>query len=340
MTESKGAALAGTAALILVLTACSSGGGGGGTTTGPRLVATVKVGSRAGTPVLGGGYVWVPNTADGTISKIDQRTNRVVATIKVGDPAPLLKAGCGAPNVHAFPVGTFEVRRCDLPSALAFVDGSLWAARNGPGELIRIDPRTDAVVARVPVEGLTFAMAGGSSGVWVADYENDSLTQIDTGTNQVVRMLADVGHGPSGLVVSDGTVWVALARENAVARIDPASGTRLARLDVGRRPLAMVTTPGALWVRNEKSSSLSRIDPVSNQVVATVPISFFLGRDGQDGIAVVGGRVWSGGEELNAVDPATNSVVDRFSHTAIALAGAGSSLWTTDVTGTVSRIDV
>lgn len=339
MTESRRAGLAGTSALILVLTACSSGGGGGRTTT-PRLVATVNVGGRAGTPVLGGGYVWVPNTADGTISKIDQRTNRVVATIKVGDPGPLVAAGCGAPNVHAFPVGTFEVRRCDLPSALTYLDGSLWAARNGPGEVIRIDPRTDAVVARVPVEGLTFAMAGGPSGVWVADYENDSLTQIDTATNQVVKMLAGVGLGPSGLVVSDAAAWVALARENAVARIDPASGTRLARLAVGRRPLAMVTTPGALWVRNEKSSSLSRIDPVSNQVVATVPISYFLGRDGQDGIAVVGGRVWSGGQELNAVDPATNSVVERFAHTAIALAGGGSSLWTTDVTGTVSRIDV
>lgn len=332
--------------LLTVLAGCQAGNSAGpsqapGSSSGPRLVATLNVGSRPGTPVLGGGYVWVPNTADGTVSKIDPRTNRVVATLKVGDPAMLLAAGCGAPTVHSFPVGSFDVRLCDVPSALAFFDGTLWAAGNGDGRIIRIDPRTDRVRAEIQVgDLLAFGLAGGPSGLWAADYVHDTLVQIDSGANRVVRTLRGVGLGPAGLLVTGDAVWVALSREEAVARLDPATGAVVARIQVGQRPLAMAGTPGAVWVRNEKSSSLSRLDPASNSVAATVPIGFFMGRDGQDGIAAAKGLVWAGGVELNGVDPARNEVSARFSHIAIALAGEGQSLWTTDVANTVSRIDL
>jgi hypothetical protein len=93
-------------------------------------------------------------------------------------------------------------------------------------------------------------------------------------------------------------------------------------------------------VRNEKSSSISRIDPATNGVEITIPVTFFLGRDGQDGLAFAGGRVWAGGVELDGVDPAKNAVVDRVPHLSVTLAGAGRTVWTADLGGTVSRVDL
>jgi streptogramin lyase len=299
------------------------------------------VGKRAGTPVVGGGYTWVPNTADGTITKIDQGSNRVVATVTIGDANRLYRERCADVSVHSYPVGNFDVRRCDLPSGLAYYAGSLWVLRNDTGEALRIDPGTDRVLAAVPLPGEPFGLAAGRNGVWVTDFQHDTVTEVDPVANRVVRVLPDVGKGPSGVLATAGAVWVTLSRENALLRLDPATGTAVTKLLVGTRPLAMVSSPdGAVWVRNEKSSSLARVDPRLNRVAATVPVDVFLGRDGQDGLALAGGRLWTSGLVLDEVDPASHRVVRRFQHMAITLAGGGRSLWTTDLTGTVSRVDV
>ena len=44
----------------------------------------VSVGRGASGIVAGAGAVWVANTLDGTVSRIDPATRRVVATIRVG----------------------------------------------------------------------------------------------------------------------------------------------------------------------------------------------------------------------------------------------------------------
>ena len=84
------------------------------------LLASVAVGSRAGTPTVGLGAVWIPNTGDGTVSKIDPSTNRTVATLRVGDARAFYQKVCRPyGSVHSWMVTTFHVRRCDLPSAVA-----------------------------------------------------------------------------------------------------------------------------------------------------------------------------------------------------------------------------
>src|SRR6202521_5967559 len=72
------------------------------TPTGP-VQAVIAVGQRPGVPVAGEGAVWVPNTADGSVSRIDPRTNRVVATLRIGDQPGFYHRYCEAKwNVHAF----------------------------------------------------------------------------------------------------------------------------------------------------------------------------------------------------------------------------------------------
>ena len=84
------------AALALILSAAlSEACGSSPAPSGPHVAVTFQVGKRAGTPVVGGGYTWVPNTADGTITKIDQGSNRVVATLPIGDANRLYRERCG-----------------------------------------------------------------------------------------------------------------------------------------------------------------------------------------------------------------------------------------------------
>jgi DNA-binding beta-propeller fold protein YncE len=297
------------------------------------------VGTTPGVPVLGGGFVWVPNSAEGTVSKIDPRAERVVDTIRVGDPALLQKRGCLAPDIHAVPVGAFGVRLCDVPSALAFGAGSLWAARGDGPAIVRIDPGSDRLLATIPFPGQPFGLAFGPSGLWVTDWLNDSLSLIDPIQNRVVTTRAGFGGGPAGLLVTADAVWVSDSQADLVLRVDPHSLGVLARIPVGRLPLAMAYFAGAVWVRNEKGSSVARIDPATNQVVTRIPVGFFLGRDGQDGIGVTSHGLWVGGLDLELIDPARARVTARVHHAAVAVAGDGKdSLWTSDLGGTISHV--
>jgi YVTN family beta-propeller protein len=99
----------------------------------------------------GAGAVWVANAADGSVSRIDPRANRVVQTIAIGGPPVALVAGAGAiwvANADADAVVALDpgsgvprrsVRLEDSPGGLAVGFGALWA-RDTPLILERITP--------------------------------------------------------------------------------------------------------------------------------------------------------------------------------------------------------
>jgi streptogramin lyase len=329
-------------AAILLMSAMVLGACGQSTSSppsGPHVAATLHVGVTPGVPVVGGGFVWVPNSADGTISKIDPRTDRVVDTIRVGDPALLRERGCTPPNVHDVPVGSFLVRLCDIPSALAFGAGSLWAAKGDGPAILRIDPRSDRVTATIPFAGQPFGLAFGPSGLWVTDWVNASLSLVDPEQNRVIGTRTGLGGGPSGVLVTSDAVWVSESQADLLLRVDPHTLSVVASIPVGRLPVALAYFRGAVWVRNEKGSSLDRVDPAQNAVVTRVPVGFFLGRDGQDGIGVTAHGLWVGGLDLESVDPALARVSGRVPLAAVAVAGdEKANLWTSDLAGTVSHV--
>jgi streptogramin lyase len=326
-------------ATLMVVAVLAGCGQSSSPPAGPRVAATLHVGLTPGVPVVGGGFVWVPNSADGTVSKIDPRANRVVDTIRVGDPARLRQRGCTPPNVHDVPVGSYLVRMCDVPSALAFGAGSLWAANGDGPAIVRIDPGSDRVQATIPFAGRPFALAFGASGLWVTDWLNASVSQIDPELNRVVATRA--GIGAAGVLVSDQAVWVSDSQADLLLRIDPRSSEVVAHIPVGHLPLALAHVGDSIWVRNEKGSSVDRIDPALNAAVARVPVGFFLGRDGQDGIGVTSRGLWVGGLDLELIDPAKGRVSARLPRATVAVAGDGrDSLWTSDLAGTVSHVIV
>ena len=94
-------------------------------------LAPIVLGQRAIRPVPAFGSVWVASAAEGTVQRIDPATGAITATITVADPQRLLAAGCAPSSEHAFATGSFGLRACDAPSAIAAGGGSIWAVANG-----------------------------------------------------------------------------------------------------------------------------------------------------------------------------------------------------------------
>ena len=315
------------------------------TSSGPAQ-AIIPVGSRPGVPVAGDGAVWVPNTGDGTISRIDPTSNRVTATIHIGNQLAFYKRDCELKgSVHSYMLTSFHVRDCDLPSAVAAGAGSLWVAKNDDQAVLRMDPKTHQILARVPVGIVPFDMAANDSGIWVTAYWADVVVRIDPKTNQVVARFT-VPDGAGGLAVSDRAVWVTGTVAGTLTRIDPATNQVVATIPIdcngpcyqGSLPLPVLDTGTAVWVRTVGNSKLVRVDPQTDRVVASFDVMFSPGRSGVDHLADLSGSVWVSGDSLQRIDPQTDRVSGTVDVSTTSVISGFGSLWITDNRGRVERI--
>jgi DNA-binding beta-propeller fold protein YncE len=334
-----------TAALLQSCSAPSGSTTGSTSVRGP-IKAVIKVGTRPGIPAIANGALWVPNTGDGTVSKIDPGTDRVVATLKIGDQAAFYKRECeGKGSVHSFMVTSFHVRDCDLPSALAGGAGSLWVAKNDDRAVWRIQPSSGRVLARISVGLVPFDMAGNDKGIWVSGYWTDQLVRIDPSTNQVVARLT-LPDGPSGIAITEEAVWVTSTIAGQVVRIDASSDQIVATIPLdcpatcyqGSLPLTVAGTAGAVWVRTTGDGLLVRVDPASNKVVNQVEVSYPLGRNGQDRIVAFEGGVWVCGVSLQRIDAQSGRLTGTIGVSATSVTAGFDSLWVTDILGRVERL--
>ena len=119
--------------------------------------------------------------------------------------------------------------------------------------------------------------------MWVTDDDADNVTRVDpTG---LVNAIA-VGHGPSGIAVGDGGVWVAYTGDDEVVRFDPSTRAVTATIPVGHAPAGVALGAGSVWVANSGDGTVTRIDPMSD-TKTTIAVG-----GSPQAITVAGGRAW------------------------------------------------
>jgi len=278
----------------------------------PRVVTIPLPASPTGMAV-GLGSAWY-TTVDGTVARIDVRTNTVTATIRVGEFP--VRTAIGAGGVWVSNCGSNAVSRVDpsrnvvvatihvgvCPFGIATLDGAVWVV-NADDKVMRIDPNQNAVVATIPAKleacstpscytfrGLTV----GSHRVWVSTVRSNVL-RIDPSTNRVDKVIhllpccVEVGE----LAVGFESLWATIpggGLSNMVYRVDPRSGKVTHKIIADMAdPFGVATLNDRVWVAfgNGGDSVIAAIDPRSNHITAKVPIGDF-----DAALATGAGSVW------------------------------------------------
>jgi ABC-type branched-subunit amino acid transport system substrate-binding protein/DNA-binding beta-propeller fold protein YncE len=259
---------------------------------GPRSFTRFLTG--AGDIAVGEGGAWVVNAQDGTISKLDPETARVVKTFKA--PARVLDvaAGSGAvwvanaqANGRRDTVSRIDPRtgaithtvklprtpdRGGWPSSghpmLAVGAGAVWAG-NREGTISRIDPQTGDVTATVD----TFArkIAAGKEGVWTVGFDLTTITRIDQRTNRIGQSIHLGTNAVTGLAVGAGSVW-AMSEEGRLIRVEPGRRPIFQTIDVGSGTEFVAFGERAVWTANFVDGTVSRVDPRTNRVTETTQV--------------------------------------------------------------------
>jgi RNA polymerase sigma-70 factor (ECF subfamily) len=150
------------------------------------------------------------------------------------------------------------------PNSIAAGANGVWVgapmprSEKGADAVVRIDPSTDEVAARIPVPsvfGSVSDIAADEAGVWVTTVKrpdrNLVLTtfQIDPVTNSLGAPIRDVG---SQLAIAGDTGWALAAGSDetptALVRIDASTGSIVARTELGGTGTDIVLGGGSVWV--------------------------------------------------------------------------------------------
>jgi streptogramin lyase len=171
-----------------------------------------------------------------------------------------------------------------LPNAQTITAGvgSIWVTTSH--EIVRIDPRTDTMIARIPLPGATRPVFPGGMAVdghllWVTvtpistsptSSLPSALWSIDTRTDQVVGAPIPLQlAGGTGIAAAAGSLWITNNSHGQFGRLYQVSASRrklVRALRIPNAPASVVASEGKLWVGESDNGKIVRVDPITGTI--------------------------------------------------------------------------
>jgi DNA-binding beta-propeller fold protein YncE len=202
---------------------------------------------------VGLGAVWVPNSADGTVSRIDLATAVVTVTIPVSRRNPYVHLGTAGMGV-------------------AIAGGALWVTDEYHDRLLRLHPSTGRIAQVIVLGGRPLPIRAAAGRLWVATTSDRRLYGLDPGTG---RMTSTIVLGPgdpapgfgeqpltTALAVSGQTAWAAttVERRRVLVRVDLRTG-RVGELPLPGRVLGLALVAGDPWLADYDNNTILHVIP-------------------------------------------------------------------------------
>ena len=243
-----------------------------------KLASDTPVGNGPTAVAQGLGSVWVANSVDGTVSRIEpDREERPVIRVP-GTPGGIA-AGEGAVWVTDATGHTLAQIKADSNTvvrddiavgngagAVAVGEGAVWVANTLDGTVSRVDPRRGVETDVVRVAGRPEALVVGAGSIWVANGDTASVSRIDVRKRAVIQTIP-VGNGPRAIGMDVDAVWVANALDGTVSKIAATSGTVIRVASVAPDVSSIASSGGAIWAASPSAGEVFRIDRESAEVV-------------------------------------------------------------------------
>ncbi len=125
-----------------------------------------------------GGYVWVTNSTDSSLLKIDATTMRPAGRARIGSAGSVAVGG-----------------------------GKVWVTSQNDNQLWFDDTQLSQPLGSTNVGHGPMSVAYGAGSVWVANYDDGTVSRVDPNTQQVEKTIT-VGRHVSSIAVAGGKVWV------------------------------------------------------------------------------------------------------------------------------------
>ncbi len=195
------------------------------------------------------------------------------------------------------------------PCAAAAGGRFVWVSEYGSPYLVKINPKTNKVVAKTRIGFGSCGLGYGAGSMWVEDTSSSTISRVSVTTGKRLKAIP-VGSTPYDATFAYGAAWTTSYGLGELERLDPARNRIAGRWKLGQAT-GVVGAFGSVWAAG--SDGVIRVDPASNKLLATIAIS-----TGASWTAASADAVWvTTPTGLARIDPQTNAVV-----TTIPLPGA------------------
>jgi virginiamycin B lyase len=196
------------------------------------------VGAQPCGSTAAGRFLYVDSYVQGTLARVDPRTNTVVKRIAIGGS----------------------------PCGMAVGANALWVEDFGRNVIIRVGLKHFKVTNLIRVGTQPWDVAYGFGAVWATNYANGTVSRIDPATRRVQtiegRRTTSTGSTPRPMPCRRSQ-WATAASTGAgkVTRIDPKTGDVVGAIDTGGRPFVIRAGFGSVWTGDFGGTTFFRLSP-------------------------------------------------------------------------------
>ena len=223
-------------------------------------------------------------------------------------------------------------------------DDAVWVASTKPYAVLRIDPATNRITARVKVPGEACSgLASGFGSIWVPICgKKPQLVRVDAAKNRIVAILPiTLAGAEGGITTSEDSIWLMTDKNGTLIRIDPSSNSFRRTTSISPGSYNPLFSDGIVWITGVENSVLTAVAAASGEALESIPVG-----SKPRFLTTGGGSVWT----LNQGD-GTVTRVDEKSRKVTAIITVGipgsdgdiaygaNSVWTTVFGVPLSRID-
>jgi streptogramin lyase len=257
-------------------------------------------------------FIWVANSAEGTVSKLNTETGQEVGRYTVGsDPSRtavdlegnVWVANRGSDNIHRIRLFDCEGQACvdppiavgDLPRGLAVdANNNIWVGNWNSRNVMKVNSNTNQVEAVVNLPSSVYGLAIDNEGnLWTSERGGGVVSRINTETAQLVQTY-NIPFGTSlyGIAVDgEGNVWLGNYDQNNILKFNPNTNQWWQYRDrnASRTRGLAVDGQGFVWVANSGSNNVSKFRATDGQYVGTYAVG-----SGPIGMAIDNdGNIWA-----------------------------------------------
>jgi YVTN family beta-propeller protein len=189
-----------------------------------EIEATIPVGGMPLGIAIAGGKVWVSNVKSGTLSAIEPETNRLsgcnVAVTDALHPWCTNSLRVGSRMMTIF-LGIISIPLPGgKPTCMTEGAGSLWVTMLEDNAVVRVDPESKSILARIPVGVKPYGIAFAKGLIWVVNVRDNTMMAIDPETNGITGGPIPVGMGPVYVYGQGDSLWISHYQEKRIYEFD------------------------------------------------------------------------------------------------------------------------
>jgi streptogramin lyase len=207
---------------------------------GLALEATISGFDGASNVIATDDAVWALDHSNADVLRIDPTTNKVTATLDLGD---------------------------GFASGLGLAGSKVWTFHQTAGEVVGIDPATAKVATTVKAgtDGDMFFV--GEDAAWLIS--GGSLVRVDPATGEPTSLALDPACQIGAAAAGGGFVWLA-SGNGTLCKVDPRTGKVVAHGDTLGNGVGLGIVGGKPWLAGN-DNGVAIVDPTKLTVETSVP---------------------------------------------------------------------